>query len=340
MKISVIVPVYNVQDYLDQCLTSIREQTYSDLEILLVNDGSTDRSGHICDTFAELDSRIRVIHQPNGGVSSARNTGIKEATGDFITFVDSDDWLDAGMYQMMIEPALENQELQVLLCDFSTVQNGNFTNITSDLREGYFTKSDIIRDIYPTLLVTENFGRIPVVSVWSCLFKKSLLRANNIKFDVSLRYSEDYLFMAMVMIHCDSFFYLKEQYYYYYRQYDDSRSKKYQPEWWSNLLSLNSKLKHLLQDYKEYDFSRQVELQLIHSALFVSNAIYTSTTISKQRKSALLRDLFNGSAVRVAFTSVTFKNQPLTLKAVLYLIKWRMSDAYLVYRNLVSAIKK
>lgn len=99
--ISVIVPVYQVESYLDRCICSIVEQTYENLEILLVDDGSTDRSGEICDVWAERDSRIRVIHKENGGLSDARNTGMAEATGELLGFVDSDDWIEANMYQLL-----------------------------------------------------------------------------------------------------------------------------------------------------------------------------------------------------------------------------------------------
>lgn len=100
-KITVVVPVYNVADYLPKCIESIRNQTYGNLEILLVNDGSTDHSGDICEKYAALDSRITVIHKANGGLSDARNTGIDAASGDYIAFVDSDDWIDEDMYEVL-----------------------------------------------------------------------------------------------------------------------------------------------------------------------------------------------------------------------------------------------
>lgn len=100
--ISVIVPVYNIEKYLERCVNSIREQTYTNLEILLVDDGSTDGSGAICDKFAEEDDRIRVFHKENGGSSSARNLGIAEAKGEYLGFVDSDDYVSANMYELLV----------------------------------------------------------------------------------------------------------------------------------------------------------------------------------------------------------------------------------------------
>lgn len=104
-KISVIVPVYNVEAYLERCVRSLMGQTYANLEILLVDDGSKDNSGTLCDELAREDDRIRVIHKENGGLSSARNAGIDAATGDYFAFVDSDDWIEPSAYQWMMETA-------------------------------------------------------------------------------------------------------------------------------------------------------------------------------------------------------------------------------------------
>ncbi|MFD1031917.1 glycosyltransferase family 2 protein [Metaplanococcus flavidus] len=100
-KISVILPIYNVEEYLPKCINSVRNQTYENLEIILVNDGSTDRCGLICELHAALDTRIKVIHKDNGGLSDARNAGMEAATGDFVAFVDSDDWIDEDMYEVL-----------------------------------------------------------------------------------------------------------------------------------------------------------------------------------------------------------------------------------------------
>lgn len=109
MKVSIVLPVYNVQDYLEKCVDSIRKQTYKDLEIILVNDGSTDNSGRICDELAKQDSRIRVIHQANGGVSVARNTGVKHATAEWLTFIDSDDYVTSDYIKYLLDLATEHQ---------------------------------------------------------------------------------------------------------------------------------------------------------------------------------------------------------------------------------------
>ena len=115
-KISIIVPVYNLEKYLPRCLNSVCNQTYKNLEIILVDDGSTDKSSDICDNWAKKDSRIIVIHKKNGGVSSARNAGIKKATGEYIHFVDGDDWLELNCYEKIVE---RDMTKMLLVLDFS-----------------------------------------------------------------------------------------------------------------------------------------------------------------------------------------------------------------------------
>lgn len=118
MKISVIIPVYNVENYLERCIKSVISQTFKDLEIILVDDGSTDRSGQLCDKFAKDDSRIKVIHKKNGGLSSARNSGIDIAIGEYITFVDSDDWILPDAYEYLLN-VIEKTNADIVSADYS-----------------------------------------------------------------------------------------------------------------------------------------------------------------------------------------------------------------------------
>ena len=118
--ISVIAPVYNTEKYLPRCIDSILAQTFTDFELLLIDDGSKDNSGAVCDEYASKDERVRVFHKENGGVSSARNVGLDNAKGEWITFVDSDDWIAETMYQEMYELAtLENAD--IVYCDINMV---------------------------------------------------------------------------------------------------------------------------------------------------------------------------------------------------------------------------
>ena len=166
MKVSVIVPVYNVEKYLNKCVDSIINQTYKNLEIILVDDGSKDSSGEICDQYAAQDKRIRVIHKKNGGASDARNLGLENATGEYIGFIDSDDWIEVDMYEKMIQFA-HTYETDIVCC-------GRY-NVYGDIKKtGLCPKVDaIISD-------TEMFERLfdaKECDVSSCdkIYRKSIL---------------------------------------------------------------------------------------------------------------------------------------------------------------------
>lgn len=173
MLISVIVPIYKVESYLNRCIDSIINQTYKNLEIILVDDGSPDRCGEICDNYAKLDSRIRVIHKINGGLSSARNAGLKIAKGDYIGFVDSDDYIKTDMYENLINACIMNE------CHVSGVRYER--RYQNGLKEDSLT---VITD--NSLKSSEEYFRelllhVGDVSVCTKLFEKSILE--NLFFD-------------------------------------------------------------------------------------------------------------------------------------------------------------
>jgi glycosyltransferase involved in cell wall biosynthesis len=289
--------------------------------------------------FSEIDPRIILVHQINGGVSVARNTGIAKATGEYITFVDSDDWLEKEMYVKLIAQIEKRPDLDMGMCDATLIKNNAKMKSSGFIKSGYYSKSQIISELYPTLLVTENFGKIPIVSVWNCLIKRSILIENNIRFEPSLKYSEDYLFMAKLMINVNSFFYCKGEYNYNYRQYPESRSKLLQKDWWPSLVNLNKKLKELLAESVEYDFSRQLKLQLIQSALFLSSAVLKNNLLTTKEKIVWLQKLFTDSDLQAAFKNLRFNKQSWQFRIVLCLMKYKKYSLFIAYRSLVNKIK-
>ena len=167
--VSIIIPVYNVEKYLDKCLDSVVNQTYTNLEIILVDDGSPDRCPAICDEWKSRDSRIKVIHQPNGGLSRARNAGLKIATGEFIGFVDSDDWIEPDMYETLLSTMLETGA-DIVVCNFycEEVNSDAFIQKPKSPVIERYTAEEALK-----LLISEKTFIHPVV--WNKLFRKHLL---------------------------------------------------------------------------------------------------------------------------------------------------------------------
>ena len=183
--ISIVIPVYNVENYLEKCLNSVINQTYKNLEIIVVNDGSTDKSGDICDKYSEIDKRIKVIHKKNGGLSDARNAGINVAKGKYIGFVDSDDYIDKEMYNIMYNNIMVNKANICIVNRYYVFPDG-----TKLLR--YKIEDDIkIMNNLEAIEEMNNFSMFDMAA-WDKLYEKNLF--DNIRFPVG-KLSEDFYIM-------------------------------------------------------------------------------------------------------------------------------------------------
>ena len=213
-KISIIVPVYQSQQFLEQCISSILSQTMNDWELLLVDDGSIDKSGELCDSFAENDDRIRVFHKKNGGASSARNLGINNAFGEWITFVDSDDFIDRHFLEGLYQPLADGNELDFIHGGCMNYHNGQITSINQRYESYYGNDKDKLFSSFRGLIVSK-------------LFKREILMKNKILFDEKMKIAEDMLFTMQYLIHVDFFAYVSETGYYYRRDNFNSTTHRF-----------------------------------------------------------------------------------------------------------------
>lgn len=197
MLVSVIVPVYNVASYLDECLESICGQTYRELEIILIDDGSNDGSGEICDRWRDKDSRIRVIHQNNAGVSSARNAGLVACTGELIGFADADDWLEADMMEKLVRCLTENRA-DAVMCGYVDYPYGPGCPVQKGTDP--IAACDFKAAIIPVLRRNGYF-----TSIWNKLFRREAIFSKDgmILMDRDLSFGEDELWLIQVLSRCD-----------------------------------------------------------------------------------------------------------------------------------------
>lgn len=204
--ISVIIPVYNVASYLPRCIDSVLNQTYKQLEIILVDDGSTDTCPQICDTYQEKDSRIKVIHKQNGGLSSARNAGLDIAIGELVAFVDSDDWIEPTMYEDLLETMRTNQS-DIAVCRHRNVSEGSDMsekgNATISILDNYFVFLDhLIPPGEPILYFM----------VWNKLYKKQVIGNNRFK---EKQIYEDIYFDHQILRNCKKIAFIDKTLYNY-----------------------------------------------------------------------------------------------------------------------------
>jgi len=192
--ISIIVPVYKTELYLEKCIDSLRNQSYRDIQIILVNDGSPDRCAEICDRYAKIDSRIEVVHQANAGVSNARNAGLRIAKGQYIGFVDSDDWASKEMYEQMYRNLLAYQA-DLSVCGFDLLKN----NVPHPSKNGAIVFSQ--KEAMTSLLSNRSNG----FKGFLCnkLFKSQIIQEHKLKFQCDISFMEDLFFCYQYLQYCN-----------------------------------------------------------------------------------------------------------------------------------------
>ena len=211
-RVSIICPVYNVERYLNRCIDSILRQTNGDFELILIDDGSPDNSGKICDEYARNDKRIIVIHQPNGGVSSARNVGLRHAKGEWIAFIDSDDWVDDSF----LEPIIGNDNNTEFIHFGWVRENPKTGPVAVSIKEkGVFETKDLF-----SLSMWSSF-------CWSFFFKNEIIKKYTLSFNEKLKFSEDRLFIMQYATLAQRMRYLDATPYHYYINSESAcRSKR------------------------------------------------------------------------------------------------------------------
>ncbi|MCR2822010.1 glycosyltransferase [Lederbergia panacisoli] len=199
--VSIIVPIYNVETYLERCIDSLINQSLQDIEIILVNDGSKDRCGEICEKYAREEPRIKVIHKQNGGLSSARNSGLGIASGKYIAFIDADDWVERGMFEVLVKNSIKHNS-DLVVCNYRSVysvEKIQNSKACLSLDEGLIevNKLGISRYILDFFLPFKH-----AYSVWNKLYKHDLIRLHNIRFEPNQEiFAEDLLFNLYYLCH-------------------------------------------------------------------------------------------------------------------------------------------
>ena len=255
--ISVIVPVYNMKNYLERCVNSVLNQTYERLEIILVDDGSTDASPEMCDAYARQDGRVKVVHKENGGLSDARNAGLAVATGDYIGYVDSDDWIEPDMYERMHQACVE-QNVQLCVCRYFCEY--------ADRTEGGGTGESIplTRDELLRIYIGGHPQYVIYNSVWSKLFRRALVE--DVLFPKG-RNSEDIVYTTRAFCKLDQAVYLDKCLYHYVLDREGSIMnvsrgvRMFQDElpfWREHIALIRASVSEEMADFASYHFWRRL----------------------------------------------------------------------------------
>ena len=283
--ISIIVPIYNGEKYIDRVVNSILPQLNEQLELVLVDDGSTDSSGSICDIYAEKYDNIQTVHKTNGGLSSARNAGIAAAKGDYLSFVDVDDYLEPNAYSKLIKIV---EEYAPDCIDFGWKYINQFGEITPNhhglKKDVILGSADIKNSILPPLLNLEaNDEHFIFDYVWNKIYKLEIIRKHGVQFDESRRTWEDRPFLVQYLKHCNTF-YSVDQYFYNYVYVPRSLSQHYDDSLFRIIIDNYQQYVNLFGS--QYDFNtphvNNYWCRAIEKMIFTS--LYQTADIQKTRQ--------------------------------------------------------
>lgn len=216
-KFSVIIPIYNVEKYIRKCIDSVLNQAYTDVEVILVDDGSPDRCPEICDEYAKKDSRVRVIHKPNGGLVSARQAGCEAATGDYILNVDGDDWV-ANDYFIRLDPIARQHQPDCICFGSFHVSDDQVVShpcsLKSGLKYGLYTREDIENKIFPLLIEGADFKRFNP-SIWAKAIRREIYEVCQMALDKRIKIGEDHACTKPAIYRCQTLYIMQECLYNY-----------------------------------------------------------------------------------------------------------------------------
>lgn len=244
--ISIVIPIYNAEKYLEECLNSIKNQTYKNFEVIMVNDGSKDNSETICTRFSEYDARFRYFTKANGGVSSARNLGLDNVEGDFITFIDADDWIEEKHLELLITTVKKNHS-DIVISSYKQFNNIDVFYLRAyTIQEKYLLNFEKMnRDDFLTLFPKLMRANVCFNNAVAKLFRKELVK--NLRFDTSIKYGEDLDFYFSLYLNVDSISYVDEPTY-VYRMHGDSTTSNFNQEYAEQELSIFKQMYEKIQE--------------------------------------------------------------------------------------------
>lgn len=276
-KISVIVPIYNAENYIKRCCGSILQQTYTNLEVLLIDDGSVDNSPRICDQIAEGDARVKVIHTINQGVSEARNTGIKNASGDWVMFIDADDWIDKNVAEKLVQ-RITNSKADLGVYSFAFEYQSNKV----------FCEVDKLDCSIKELLQTANSlkeSNSVFCSVCNKIYKRNVLDENDISFYKGIKFGEDFIFNTRYFACIEKIVTENTAFYHYDCSVDNSGVKKLYANYDYFILKMEESLKELLSQCEiDEELAKEFCLRFIMERWDYAFSICVENNISYKEK--------------------------------------------------------
>lgn len=339
-KVSIVVPVYNAEKYLGYCINSILSQTYTNLEVILVNDGSVDSSPEICRNYAAIDDRIKIIDVENGGVSKARNIGIDYATGEYLQFVDSDDCIVPDMVEKMVL-AVENYQMDLAICSFQmvTLENDLPIQIQVCTSKGLGQECVLTRETFFEKMPTILWKTAMLECSWNKIFKTNLMKKHHIRFSEGISLGEDFLMNMGYFSVCNGTVLLSDELYYYMQTNGQALTKIYRKDLFENQMMLIDRFRELLEQYQVISEEEEISLAEYRTAKAIQcmcNLFHKGANLEETEIKGNLALMINDERVRVAIE----KSRYIDPKYEWFREQYVYSDVGTIYHNLKNILEE
>ncbi|WP_294130927.1 glycosyltransferase family 2 protein [uncultured Clostridium sp.] len=329
IKVSVIIPVYNVEKDLSRCLKSVLNQTMRDIEVILINDGSSDNSLEVCRNFKKIDSRIIVVDKKNEGPSKARNIGIEIAKGKYITFVDSDDWIEKEMFENMYNN-LEKEQCDICISNYYRNYQNKEIKVNLDFNDEILTGVQIREKLIFPLIGRKEFGAETQIlgfgAPWGKLFKKSFIKKNNIFFNNSLLIGEDTLFNIQALAKTNKVI-IDNKHYYHYWDNENSIMRRYKENCWDIYKSSILKIDEFLKNYNWQNIiEERFNIMKIEAIIrSIRNECSPNNNKSLKNKLCYISRMCSDHIITDTLKNIDFNKLSLKRKCILKMIEYKFS---------------
>ena len=336
-KVSIVIPVYNMEQYLDRCMESVLSQTLTDLEIILVDDGSRDASPAMCDEYAARDQRIQVLHKKNGGLTSAWKAGSELATGEYIGYVDSDDYIESDMYRRMYERAKE-EDADIACCGLRHIyEEAGRKEWTEQMEfpEDVFDASAIKEQMYPVLMNDGSFmGRRLQPNRVTKIVRRSLVQKNLADCADEVTIGEDFQFSLAMFLDAGKVVILRDFFPYYYWMNQASMTMQYDAAYMEKIRIMRKNLQRISELKGNYDFASQIRNDFLCLViLHVKGGIYKKKNAPYREHRQDMKNICIAADVSEALRCHTMTKLSLPEKIFVFFMKHHMYAAiFLVVR--------
>lgn len=340
IKISVIIPVYNAEKFLRQCLDSVLNQTLQNIEVICVNDGSSDKSGSILEEYGKKDNRIKVIDQGNQGLSGARNAGMKIANGEYLTFVDSDDWIDLDMLELLYTTA-NKENYDIVMCTYVKEFGDHQSNVSIYDTEGEKDINYVLRRLVGPIDDEVCRPQELDLPVSACMQLIKREKTGGVQFvDTRQIGTEDLLFQLQTYTKCDSFFYVDKCLYHYRRSDYGTLTTKYMPDKFDRWQNLYLRINQMINDSK---WPSQFTLALNNRKAISILGIGLNETFSSYgyiKKALHLKSILSNSEYSEAFNNLDLQYFPFHWRLFFKLCKHKCSFSLMLMLELIEFLRK